>query len=103
MLNQFFPIIIEKDHATKNRFRVISEFMGHGVGRNMHMQPFVSHVKNTEKFTLKPGMVITIEPILVEGSPRIGVWDDGWTAYTIDSGRYFLCIFDFNLNTLRHA
>jgi methionyl aminopeptidase len=37
---------------------------------------------------MTPGMVFTIEPILVEGNRRISVWEDGWTAATLDGGRY---------------
>lgn len=36
---------------------------------------------------MTPGMVFTIEPILVEGASRISVWEDGWTAATFDGGR----------------
>ena len=56
------------------------------------MQPLVHHYNNNIKLELKPGMVFTIEPILVEGSSRIAVWDDGWTAVTVDGGRCVICL-----------
>lgn len=37
---------------------------------------------------LVPGMVFTIEPILVEGDRKIQIWEDNWTAATVDGGRY---------------
>lgn len=63
------------------------EFCGHGVGRNMHMQPLVLHFQNRDVRPLVPGMCFTIEPILTEGNGRITVWEDGWTAATVDGGR----------------
>ena len=46
----------------------------------------VLHHTNTQKLALRPGMVFTIEPILVEGGRRIVTWDDGWTAASFDGG-----------------
>ena len=73
--------------AKKRGFQIVSHFCGHGVGRLMHMQPYVLHHQNTEKFTLVPGMVFTIEPILVEGEEDLVLWDDNWTAATADNSR----------------
>ncbi len=61
--------------------------MGHGVGKYLHMSPLIRHFKNFEKFRLMPGMVLTIEPILAEGSNDILIWEDGWTAAMVDGGR----------------
>ena len=47
----------------------------------------VEHCFNKSKVVMTPGMVFTIEPILVEGGSRISVWEDGWTAATFDGGR----------------
>ena len=54
--------------------------------------PQVEHCINRSKVIMTPGMVFTIEPILVEGNRRIGVWEDGWTAATLDGGRCVQCI-----------
>jgi len=51
------------------------------------MPPFVRHFPNNEECIMKPGMVFTIEPILVEGSRRMYTWNDGWSAATMDGGR----------------
>lgn len=72
--------------AKANSYSVIHEFLGHGTGPILHMKPLVRHYKNREKFTLMPGMVFTVEPILCEGSRRIEMWADGWTAATVDGG-----------------
>lgn len=45
-------------------------------------------MENDNNFSLVPGMVFTIEPILVEGSNQIVKWADGWTASTFDGGWY---------------
>ena len=67
-------------------FKVVQEFCGHGTGELLHMPPFVRHFKNNYRFPMEPGMVFTIEPILVESSRRITTWDDGWSAATLDGG-----------------
>lgn len=67
-------------------FHVVLTIAGHGVGKYIHMKPLILPFRNREKFEMLPGMVFTIEPILVEGSRRIGLWNDGWTAATIDGG-----------------
>eukprot|EP01034_Spumella_vulgaris_P027452 gene27452-34170_t len=72
--------------ADEHKYGVVHEFCGHGTGTLIHMQPLVLHHVNNQRFELRPGMVFTIEPILVEGSRRIGTWDDGWTASTFDGG-----------------
>lgn len=73
--------------AEAHNLRVVHEFMGHGTGPYLHMNPMVRHYRNKLTIPLVKGMVFTIEPILVEGSRRITVWDDGWTAVTVDGGR----------------
>lgn len=78
--------VIQSSAFSKD-FRVIHEFLGHGTGPILHMSPLVRHYKNTERLEIKKGMLFTIEPILVEGSRRIIVWKDGWTAATADGGR----------------
>ena len=73
--------------AEAHNLRVVHEFMGHGTGPHLHMNPLVRHYRNNLTIPLVKGMVFTIEPILVEGSRRIAVWEDGWTAVTVDGGR----------------
>ena len=73
--------------AAEYGFNVVHEFCGHGTGKYLHMLPFVLHYTNDEAVPIQPGMVFTIEPILVEHGRRIKVWDDNWTAATADGGR----------------
>ena len=73
--------------ASSYKFKVIHEFLGHGTGPILHMPPMVRHFKNNTKLKLIPGMIFTIEPILCEGSRKVAVWSDGWTAVTVDGGR----------------
>lgn len=73
--------------ADREGLGIVEEFMGHGVGQYLHMMPYVRHFRNNEKLKLVPGMVFTIEPILTEGSGKIRVWGDGWTAVSVDGGR----------------
>ena len=49
------------------------------------------HHKNNEKLKLVPGMCFTIEPIIVEGNGEdLNLWEDHWTAVTVDASRYCL-------------
>lgn len=68
-----------------NGFGVIRDFVGHGIGRNMHEPPAVPNFgKAGEGRLLKEGMVIAIEPMVSIGSYRVKVLEDGWTAITSD-------------------
>lgn len=75
------------DVAAAHGFNVVHEFCGHGTGELLHMPPLVRHFKNHVRVPMQPGMLFTIEPILVEGSRRMHVWRDGWSAATLDGGR----------------
>lgn len=73
-------------HAHKNGFSVVRDFAGHGVGKEFHEDPVVSHVamKNTGMI-LVPGMIITVEPMINAGDWQLFIdADNGWTAYTED-------------------
>jgi len=64
---------------------VVREFVGHGIGRNMHEDPQLPNIGNPGKGPrLKPGMVLAIEPMINLGGPEVKVLEDGWTAVTID-------------------
>lgn len=66
-------------------YGVVREFVGHGIGRNMHEDPQVPNYGDAGKGPrLKPGMVLAIEPMINAGSPDVKVLEDGWTAVTID-------------------
>lgn len=75
-------------HAESNGFGVVREFVGHGTGPIFHMPPNVQHFhdpRNTN--TLQPGMTFTVEPMITIGNWRAQMWDDDWTATTIDLSR----------------
>jgi methionyl aminopeptidase len=74
-----------QNFVEKNGFSVVREFVGHGVGRNMHEEPQVPNFvdrKMNEK--LCPGMTIAIEPMVNAGQPAIKILKDGWTVVTQD-------------------
>jgi methionyl aminopeptidase len=75
-------------YAERRGFGVIRDgFNGHGIGRRLHEEPSVpSAGRPGTGPLLTEGLVITIEPILVEGSSRIVVEPDGWGVRTADGG-----------------
>ena len=67
---------------------VVTEWGGHGIGREMHLPPHVSHVGvRGEGLVLREGMTFTIEPMLTLGAPETRTLDDEWTVVTRD-GRW---------------
>lgn len=72
-------------HAEKNRYSVVQDFCGHGIGRDFHEEPQVLHYgKAGEGLALEAGMIITIEPMINQGKPHTKSLGDGWTAVTKD-------------------
>ncbi len=69
-------------------FSVVRDFVGHGIGSNMHEDPQVPNfgVPGTG-IELKPGMVLAIEPMVNAGTWQVKVLADEWTVVTLD-GRY---------------
>ena len=72
--------------AHKNRFSVVQDFCGHGLGRSFHAPPSVVHFYNPadDNIILEPGMFFTIEPMINVGTYQTKVLSDGWTAITKD-------------------
>jgi len=69
----------------KHGYGVVEAFCGHGIGREFHMPPQVSHVgKRGVGLRLKQGMTFTIEPMINLGSKHCDILSDGWTAVTQD-------------------
>ncbi|EFM10322.1 methionine aminopeptidase, type I [Paenibacillus curdlanolyticus YK9] len=74
-----------KKSAEESGFAVVTGFVGHGIGRDIHESPAVENKGREGKgIMLKPGMVITIEPILTTGSSEVSIGQDGWSARTRD-------------------
>ena len=72
-------------YVESQRFSVVRDFCGHGIGRSFHAAPNVLHFGRAgEGPVLKPGMFFTIEPMVNAGRPDVKVLDDGWTAVTRD-------------------
>lgn len=72
-------------HAEANRYGVVREFCGHGLGRLFHDAPEVVHAARAGTGPeLRPGMFFTIEPMINLGKPGVKMLDDGWTAVTRD-------------------
>ena len=71
--------------ARRERFSVVREFCGHGVGQVFHDAPQVIHCGPPGTgVTLEPGMIFTIEPMLNAGRAPVKILADGWTAVTRD-------------------
>ena len=72
-------------HAAANRFGVVREFCGHGVGLAVHEEPQIpNYVGPGANPRLKNGMVVAIEPMINLGGDEVHVLDDGWTVETAD-------------------
>ena len=71
--------------ATKKNLGNVKNYVGHGIGQEMHEEPQVPHYgKKNTGFELKTGMAICIEPMFNLGSEDTMVDEDGWTVKTID-------------------
>lgn len=68
-------------------FGVIRDFVGHGIGKDMHEEPQIPNYGKAGKGPrLVKGMTLAIEPMIVEGSYEVDVLLDDWTVVTIDGG-----------------
>jgi methionyl aminopeptidase len=71
--------------AEFNRFSVVRDFCGHGLGRTFHAAPNILHYgKAGEGLVLQQGMFFTVEPMINAGGFEVKVLKDGWTAVTKD-------------------
>jgi methionyl aminopeptidase len=73
-------------YAEAERFSVVREYCGHGIGRIYHEDPQVLHyyTPHSDGIVLKPGMTFTIEPMINEGTRHTRLMPDGWTVVTKD-------------------
>lgn len=77
-----------QSHAEAHRFGVVRNFIGHGIGREFHTDLQVLHYYDPRASTvMQAGMTFTIEPMLTIGRFEHRVWDDDWTAVTLDGSR----------------
>jgi methionyl aminopeptidase len=74
-----------QEHAEKNRFTVVREYCGHGIGQIFHEAPNVLHYgKPGTGAELTPGMIFTIEPMINAGKRDVRLLPDNWTVVTKD-------------------
>lgn len=74
-----------EDVAKREKLGIVRQYGGHGVGRNMHEDPFVFNYRTGARTILKTGMTIAIEPMLNLGVDEVEVLDDKWTVQTVDN------------------
>ncbi|PWT87939.1 MAG: type I methionyl aminopeptidase [Acidobacteria bacterium] len=66
-------------------YSVVRDFVGHGIGRNLHEDPQVpNYGKAGQGHRIKPGLVLAIEPMVCMGKPDVEILSDSWTAVTRD-------------------
>ena len=66
-------------------FTVVREFVGHGVGKNLHESPQIPNYRpESNRPKLRAGMILAIEPMVNMGAAGIKMLDDDWTVVTAD-------------------
>ncbi|MEN6374839.1 MAG: type I methionyl aminopeptidase [Smithella sp.] len=66
-------------------FSVVRDFVGHGIGRNLHEDPQIpNYGKKGRGIELKSGMILAIEPMVNQGNYQVKILEDGWTVVTED-------------------
>jgi methionyl aminopeptidase len=76
-------------HAEEQGFTVVENYVGHGIGRDMHENPqvpnFISkNLKERTDFKLEPGLVLAVEPMINMGRADVDMLGDHWTVVTKD-------------------
>lgn len=75
-------------HAEKEGFGVVRDYVGHGIGRQMHEEPSVPNYGQAGTgLRLEAGLVLALEPMVTAGSWKVKVRPDGWTVVTQDGRR----------------
>ena len=73
-------------HVERHGYSVVRDFVGHGIGRQLHEEPQVpNYGRPGQGPRLKTGMALAIEPMVNLGGSAVRVLKDGWTAVTCDS------------------
>ena len=74
-----------QSYVEKFGFSVVREYIGHGIGRNLHEDPEVpNYGRKGNGLQLRQGMCIAIEPMITEGTYEVDVLLDNWTVVTLD-------------------
>ena len=76
-------------HAKTHHFGVVRAFIGHGIGEQFHTDLQILHYYDPrgDGTIMRPGMTFTIEPMITLGAWQHRMWDDDWTAVTVDGKR----------------
>ncbi len=83
-------------YAEAAGYQVVRDFVGHGIGQEMHEPPQVPNLGPPGRgLLLQPGIVLAIEPMLCEGTWKVSILDDGWTVVTRD--RKLACHFEHSV------
>ena len=74
-----------ESYSTNNGFSVVKEYVGHGIGKNLHEDPQIPNygIKSSGPKIIE-GMALAIEPMLIEGDEQTKIDNDGWTVKTKD-------------------
>ena len=76
---------VQRYVESQGDYGILTDYVGHGIGRTMHEDPPVFNYRVRQKGPdVKPGLVVAIEPMIVEGSIDTFVQDDDWTVTTED-------------------
>jgi methionyl aminopeptidase len=74
-----------QDYVESSGFSVVRQFVGHGIGTELHEAPEIPNFYQGERTArLLPGMVLAIEPMVNMGTHKVKVMRDGWTVITMD-------------------
>lgn len=74
-----------QQYAESRNFSIVREYVGHGVGKDLHEDPQVPHYGPPNKGPrLRPGMVLAVEPMVNAGMRYVKTLPDNWTVVTVD-------------------
>lgn len=74
-----------QEHVEKNGFSIVRDFVGHGIGQEMHEEPQIPNYRTERRGPkLQKGMTLAIEPMVNQGTYRVKVLGNKWTVATID-------------------
>lgn len=74
-----------QSHAETNGFSIVRDYVGHGIGQNMHEDPQIpNYGRAGHGLRVKAGMTLAIEPMINAGNYAVEVLEDGWTVVTVD-------------------
>lgn len=74
-----------QQHSEKKQFSVVRQFVGHGIGTNLHEPPEIpNYVQRQASPRILEGMVLAIEPMVNLGSEKVTILKDQWTVVTVD-------------------